>query len=59
MLDRVKPLMLVLLEGEIWPHVLRECRRRGVRTAIVSLPDLGDTAPLERFADVIRAFADE
>jgi 3-deoxy-D-manno-octulosonic-acid transferase len=35
-LDRVKPRMLVLLEGEIWPHVLRECRRRGVRTAIVN-----------------------
>ena len=35
-LDRVKPRLLVLLEGEIWPHVLRECRRRGVRTAIVN-----------------------
>ena len=29
----------------------------GVQTAIVSLPDLDDTAPLERFAEVIRAFA--
>jgi alkanesulfonate monooxygenase SsuD/methylene tetrahydromethanopterin reductase-like flavin-dependent oxidoreductase (luciferase family) len=28
----------------------------GVGTAIVSLPDLGDTAPLERFAPVITAF---
>ncbi|MBV9952211.1 MAG: TIGR03560 family F420-dependent LLM class oxidoreductase [Acidimicrobiia bacterium] len=28
----------------------------GVATAIVSLPDLGDTAPLERFAGVISAF---
>ena len=28
----------------------------GVQTAIVSLPDLDDTAPLERFAEVIRAF---
>ena len=35
-LDRVRPRLLVLLEGEIWPHVLRECRRRGVRTAIVN-----------------------
>ena len=35
-MDRVKPRLLVLLEGEIWPNVLRECRRRGVRTAIVN-----------------------
>jgi F420-dependent oxidoreductase-like protein len=28
----------------------------GVGTAIVSLPDLGDTAPLERFAPIITAF---
>ena len=28
----------------------------GVDTAIVSLPDLGDTAPIERFAAVIAAF---
>ena len=35
-LDRVRPRLLVLVEGEIWPNVLRECRRRGVRTAIVN-----------------------
>jgi 3-deoxy-D-manno-octulosonic-acid transferase len=34
--DRVRPRLLVLLEGEIWPHVLREARRRGVKTAIVN-----------------------
>ena len=34
--DRVRPRMLVLMEGEIWPNVLRECRRRGVRTAVVN-----------------------
>jgi 3-deoxy-D-manno-octulosonic-acid transferase len=34
--DRVRPRLLVLMEGEIWPHVLREARRRGVRTAIVN-----------------------
>ena len=28
----------------------------GVQTAIVNFPDLGDTAPLERFAEVIEAF---
>ena len=60
-LDRVKPRLLVLLEGEIWPHVLRECRRRGVRTAIVngrvsarSFPRYRLLAPLMRhvLADV-------
>ncbi len=35
-MDRVKPRLLVLLEGEIWPNVLREGARRGVRTAIVN-----------------------
>jgi 3-deoxy-D-manno-octulosonic-acid transferase len=34
--DRVRPRLLVLMEGEIWPHVLREARRRGVKTAIVN-----------------------
>ena len=29
----------------------------GVQTAIVSLPDLAETAPIETFAEVIRAFA--
>jgi 3-deoxy-D-manno-octulosonic-acid transferase len=35
-LDRVRPRLLVLMEGEIWPNVLRECRRREVKTAIVN-----------------------
>jgi F420-dependent oxidoreductase-like protein len=34
----------------------RELADAGVQQAIVSLPDLGDTAPVERFADVIAAF---
>ena len=34
--DRVRPRLLVLMEGEIWPNVLRECRRRGVKTALVN-----------------------
>ena len=60
-LDRVKPRLLVLIEGEIWPHVLRESRRRGVRTAIVngrvsarSFPRYRLLAPLMRhvLADV-------
>jgi 3-deoxy-D-manno-octulosonic-acid transferase len=35
-LDRVKPRLFVLMETEIWPNVLRECRRRGVRTVLVN-----------------------
>ena len=35
-LDRVRPRLLVLMEGEIWPNVLAECRRREVKTAIVN-----------------------
>ena len=35
-LEQVRPRMLVLMETEIWPHVLRECRRRGVKTAMAN-----------------------
>lgn len=35
-LDVVRPRLFVMLESEIWPNVLRECRRRGVKTAIVN-----------------------
>jgi 3-deoxy-D-manno-octulosonic-acid transferase len=29
-LDRVKPSIVIILETELWPNFLRECRRRGV-----------------------------
>jgi 3-deoxy-D-manno-octulosonic-acid transferase len=35
-LDVVKPKLFVMVETEIWPNLLRECRRRGVRTALVN-----------------------
>jgi 3-deoxy-D-manno-octulosonic-acid transferase len=35
-LDVVKPRLFVMVENEIWPNMLRECRRRGIRTAVVS-----------------------
>jgi alkanesulfonate monooxygenase SsuD/methylene tetrahydromethanopterin reductase-like flavin-dependent oxidoreductase (luciferase family) len=35
----------------------RALAQAGVGTAIVSLPDLGETEPIERFARVIEAFA--
>ena len=35
-LDRVAPDMLVLIDTEIWPNLLRACRRRGVKTVLVN-----------------------
>jgi 3-deoxy-D-manno-octulosonic-acid transferase len=35
-LDVVNPRLFLMVENEIWPHLLRECRRRGVKTAIVN-----------------------
>jgi 3-deoxy-D-manno-octulosonic-acid transferase len=35
-LDVVQPRLFVMVEGEIWPHVLRECRRRGVKSLVVN-----------------------
>jgi 3-deoxy-D-manno-octulosonic-acid transferase len=35
-LDVVNPRVFVTVENEIWPRMLRECARRGVRTAIVN-----------------------
>jgi len=34
--DRVRPRLFVLMEGEIWPNVLRECTRREVKTLVVN-----------------------
>src|SRR5262245_38284564 len=35
-LNLVKPRLFVMIETEIWPNLLRECRRRGIRTALVN-----------------------
>jgi len=35
-LDVVKPRLFVMVETEIWPNLLRECRRRAVRTILVN-----------------------
>jgi 3-deoxy-D-manno-octulosonic-acid transferase len=35
-LDVVKPRLFVMMETEIWPNLLRECRRRGVKTIVVN-----------------------
>jgi len=35
-LNVVKPRLFVMIETEIWPNLLRECRRRGVKTMLVN-----------------------
>jgi 3-deoxy-D-manno-octulosonic-acid transferase len=35
-LDTVKPRLFVMIETEIWPNVLRECRARGIGTVVVN-----------------------
>jgi 3-deoxy-D-manno-octulosonic-acid transferase len=35
-LDVVRPCLFVMIETEIWPNLLNECRRRGVKVAIVN-----------------------
>ena len=35
-LNIVKPRLFVMIETEIWPNLLRECRRRGIPTVLVN-----------------------
>src|SRR5688572_11018467 len=35
-LNMVKPRLFVMMETEIWPNLLRECQRRGVKTVLVN-----------------------
>jgi 3-deoxy-D-manno-octulosonic-acid transferase len=35
-LDLVRPTLFIMMETEIWPVLLRECRRRHVKTAVVN-----------------------
>ena len=35
-LDRVAPDLLLVVDTELWPNLLRACHRRGVRTAVVN-----------------------
>jgi 3-deoxy-D-manno-octulosonic-acid transferase len=35
-LNQVKPRLFVMIETEIWPNLLRECRRRGIPTLLVN-----------------------
>jgi 3-deoxy-D-manno-octulosonic-acid transferase len=35
-LDLVRPRLFIMMETEIWPNLLRECRARGIKTAVVN-----------------------
>jgi 3-deoxy-D-manno-octulosonic-acid transferase len=35
-LDVLRPRLFVMIETEIWPNLLRECRRRGIKTVLVN-----------------------
>jgi 3-deoxy-D-manno-octulosonic-acid transferase len=35
-LDIVRPQLFVMMETEIWPNLLRECRTRGVKTVVIN-----------------------
>lgn len=35
-LDVIRPRLFLMVETEIWPNLLRECRRRGIRTAMIN-----------------------
>lgn len=35
-LDLVKPRLFLMMETELWPNLLRECARRGIKTAVVN-----------------------
>jgi 3-deoxy-D-manno-octulosonic-acid transferase len=35
-LNLVKPRLFLMMETEIWPNLLRECRARGIRAAVVN-----------------------
>jgi 3-deoxy-D-manno-octulosonic-acid transferase len=35
-LNIVKPRMFIMMETEIWPNLLRECRARGIKTVVIN-----------------------
>ena len=39
LLDAIKPSLVVLMEGEIWPNFLRQCEGRKIPVVLVNWPD--------------------
>jgi 3-deoxy-D-manno-octulosonic-acid transferase len=61
-LDAVRPRALILTESEIWPNLIRACRRRGVPVFLVNARVSDRSAPGYRrlrfwFGPVLRMFA--
>lgn len=46
----VRPRLFIMMETEIWPNLLRACRRAGVRTAVVNGRISGRSYPRYRLA---------
>src|SRR5262249_53972147 len=46
----VKPRLFIMMETEIWPNLLRACRRTGVRTVLVNGRISSRSYPRYRFA---------
>ena len=58
-LNRVRPRLLVLVEGDLWPNLLRACRARGIPVVVVGVRRGRGTARLRRWAPgLFRAMAD-
>ncbi|MEX2273714.1 MAG: 3-deoxy-D-manno-octulosonic acid transferase [Vicinamibacterales bacterium] len=49
-LKLVRPRLFVMMETELWPNLLRECRRQGVKTALVNGRISGRSYPRYRLA---------
>lgn len=35
-IDTIRPAQLILIEGEVWPNLVAECRRRGIRVSLAN-----------------------
>ncbi len=49
-LATIRPALFIAVETEIWPNLLRECRRRGVRTLLVNARISDRSLPRYRIA---------
>src|ERR1700745_1801543 len=50
----VRPRVFIMMETEIWPNLLRECRRQGIRTVLINGPISSRSSP--RYRLVLRFF---
>ena len=56
-LDRFEPSRIVLIEGELWPHLLLACRKRSIPVSLVNARmSPRSTRRYRRFANWLRPF---